>query len=110
MARTNETTNFLEIVSVMEITGKPLKGMRICVTGHLSLPRDRWVEIIEQAGGTFHKSVAYNTTHLCTNADWTQGSINGKVSSKYEKAQRFGVKIISEQDLLDLIVKGEEKS
>jgi NAD-dependent DNA ligase len=110
MTRVTETTDFLKIVSVMEPAGKPLKGMRICVTGHLSVSREEWVKLIEQAGGIFHKSVVYGTTHLCTNADWSKGSINGKVSSKYIKAQQFGVKIINEQALVDLLVSGDEKT
>ena len=107
MARKNSTTNFIDVVTVMEVHGKPLKGMRICITGHLSTPRPEWVKLIEQAGGVFHKSVAYDTTHLCTNSDWNEGSINGKVSSKYEKAQRYRIKIINEQTLLDLLTKDE---
>jgi NAD-dependent DNA ligase len=110
MARHNETSDFLDVVAVMEPTGKPLKGMRICISGHLSKDRSSWVELIEQAGGIFHKSIVYGTTHLCTNADWSEGSINGKVSSKYAKAQQFGVKIINEATLLEMIVKGDEKT
>lgn len=108
--RKNETTDFLDVVIVMEPAGRPLKGMRICLTGHLSKERSEWVKLIEQAGGIFHKSVGYNTTHLCTNADWSKGSINGKVSSKYAKAQQHGVKIINEQDLVNLLVKEDEKT
>ena len=110
MARRNDTTDFLEVVAVMETSGKPLKGMRICITGHLAKPRDQWVTLIEQAGGEFHKSVSWNTTHLCTNEDWTKNSIKGKASSKYEKAQSLRIKIINEATLLDMIVKADAEA
>lgn len=104
--RINDTTSMLEIVAVMEPSGKPMKGMRICITGHLSLTRDRWAELIEQAGGEFHPTMKWNTTHLCTNADWN--NIKGKVSSKYQKALNQGTKIINEATLLELIIQADE--
>lgn len=112
MARVNDKTDLITVIEVMEAEGKPLKGMHICITGHLSTPRDKWVQIIKDSGGAFDESVRYGTTHLVSNEDWTKNSLGeGKrVSSKYEKAKRFGCKIISEQALLDLIVRGDSEA
>ena len=107
MARKNDTTDILDMIAVMEPEGRPLKGMRICITGHLAKPRKEWNDIIIAAGGIVQDGVKYDTTHLVTNEDWTTGSIKGKVSSKYAAAQRQRTKIISEQALLDIIIKGD---
>jgi NAD-dependent DNA ligase len=112
MARKNDTTDMLDVIAVMEPEGKPLKGMRICITGHLAKPRAEVQELIANAGGEIDESVRYGTTHLVTNADWTKNSLGDgkKVSSKYEKAKRFGCKIINEQQLLDLIIRGDSEA
>lgn len=105
--RKNETTDLIDVIAVMEPSGKPMKGMRICISGHLSKSKPEWAVLIEQAGGEFHKTVSYNTTHLCTNADWN-GVKEGKVSLKYQKALNQGIKIINEVTLLELIIKEDE--
>lgn len=106
--RKNETTQMLDVIAVMEPTGKPMRGMRICITGHLSKTRPEWAVLIEQAGGEFHSTMKWNTTHLCTNADWN--NIKGKVSSKYQKALNMGAKIVDEQFLLNLIVQADTEA
>jgi NAD-dependent DNA ligase len=111
MARKNDTSDMLDVIAVMEPEGKPLKGMRICITGHLSKTRTEVQDLIRNSGGEVEESVRYGTTHLVSNEDWTKNSLGGKkVSSKYEKAKRFGVKIISEQALLDLIIRGDSEA
>jgi NAD-dependent DNA ligase len=112
MARINDKTDLITVVEVMEPEGKPLKGMHICITGHLSTPRDKWVQIIKDSGGEFDESVRYGTTHLVTNADWTKNSLGDgkKVSSKFEKAKRFNCKIINEEALLNLIIRGDSEA
>ncbi len=92
------------VLDVMEITGV-LKGKSFSITGHLGLPRDQVVAIIEKAGGTFHKTPSYGTTYLVTNKDWNEGStVASGTSRKLEAARRNGTRIISEQQLYDLIV------
>ena len=69
-------------------------GMNICVTGKLnSGSRDQLVARLEAAGHTFHKSVGKNTNILLTN-DATSGS------DKNEKAKKFGVEVLSEDEVI----------
>lgn len=102
MARTNDLTDVVTCLQVMEVD-KVLRGKSFSITGHLSKPRHEIVALIEQAGGRFDSTPSYGTTFLVTNADWTPGSTVGSKSSKFEKAQRMGLKIISEQRLLDML-------
>jgi BRCT domain type II-containing protein len=97
------------VLDVMEITGV-LKGKSFSITGHMGLPRDQVVAIIEKAGGTFHKTPTYFTTFLVTNSDWNSGStIASGTSRKLEAAKRNGTKIISEAALYDMITKLSEE-
>lgn len=105
MARNNDMTALNDVLEVMEPSPDALRGMTVCITGHLGKPRDQIVEMIRKAGGRFDKSVRWGVTHLVTNADWNAGSVKGKVSSKYRKAQEYGVKIISEAELYALMMK-----
>ena len=82
---------------------RALKGRRICISGRLGKTRDEIVKLIEDAGGTFHDTIKSDTTHLLTNADWTKNSINGKGSSKLDKARRWGVRIISEKEFFAML-------
>ena len=104
MARTNSRTDEITILEVMEIEGEPLKGMTFCITGHLAKPRKEVEALIEQAGGQCTGNVTYGTTYLVSNEDWSAGTVN-KVSSKYNKAKKIGVPIISEARLLEMLVK-----
>lgn len=102
MARKNERTDLIDMIEVMEVEGKPLRGMRICITGHLAKPRAEIVKLIEEGGGRFHSTVKYDTTHLLTNGDWTKGTVEG-TSSKFRKAKQYGCKFISEEQFLSLL-------
>ena len=102
MARINEFTDLATIAEVMEIEGV-LKGKRICITGHLGRPRKDIVKLIEMAGGEFHDSVKWNTTHMLTNGDWNPNSTTGKVSSKYTKARQYGVDFINEKQFYNIL-------
>jgi NAD-dependent DNA ligase len=91
------------VLDVMEITGV-LRGKSFSITGHLGLPRDQVVAIIERAGGTFHKTPTYGTTYLVTNLDWNEGStVASGTSRKLIKAREMGIKILSEKQLHDMI-------
>ena len=113
MARNNETTALWTVIQVMEVTGA-LKGERVCITGHVGLPREQIQGIIRQAGGEVHDSVKPDTTILVSNGDWTAttvGERNGvKKSSKMLKAEennkwgRVRTKIISEEMFCQLLI------
>jgi len=103
MARNNERTDVVKMLTVMEVENKVLSGKTLCITGHLARPRKEIEELIIQAGGTPVKTVSYGLHFLVTNEDWTKGTVE-KVSSKYAKAKKLGTRIISEQKLLDMIM------
>lgn len=76
-------------------TGK-LVGKSFVVTGTLeSMGRDVAADKIRLLGGTFQTSVAKDTTYLVA------GSKVG--ASKLKKAESYGVKIISEAELIELL-------
>lgn len=115
MARNNERSNEVVVAEVMDagVDEKVFRGKSFSITGHLSQTRERIVSLIEGAGGTFHKTPAWGTTYLITNADWSEGStIASGTSRKLEAARRNGVKIINERTFLDLLTQspGEAKS
>ncbi len=73
-----------------------LAGKSFVVTGTLeTMGRDEAAEKIRSLGGTFQTSVSKDTDYLVA---------GGKVgASKLKKAETYGIKIISEQELLELI-------
>lgn len=73
-----------------------LHGQSFVITGTLkSMGRDEAAEKIRVRGGTFQTSVAKDTTYLV---------VGGKVGgSKLKKAEKFGTKIIDEEELLKLL-------
>lgn len=78
-------------------TPRPLEGKTFCITGkllHFS-NRDALVAEIERRGGKAVSGVSAKTDYLITN-DKDSGS------SKNQKAAKFGTKIISEAEFLEL--------
>jgi DNA ligase (NAD+) len=73
----------------------PLKGMSFCVTGVLSRKREEVCNDVRAAGGEVHDSVKKTTTYLVA------GEKTGK--SKLEQAKKLGTKVISEDDLRELL-------
>lgn len=104
MARTkSEEANVAAVIDVMEVQNV-LKGKSFSITGHLGLPRDEIVKIIERAGGAFHKTPGYGTTFLVTNNDWNEGStVSPGTSRKLQKARNCGIRIISEKQLYAML-------
>ena len=100
--RHNEFTEMPKIATVM-VEEKKLKGMKICITGHLGAPRKEIEEMIVTLGGQVNGNVTYDTTHLLTNQDWNDGA----KSSKFIKAKGYGVKLITEAQFYELIGKSE---
>lgn len=73
-----------------------LNGAIFCITGSLSSPRKEIENKIVESGGKVANSVSKNTTYLVTNEP-------NSGSSKLEQAQRFGTKIISEEELFNML-------
>ncbi|MDZ7744763.1 MAG: NAD-dependent DNA ligase LigA [Candidatus Saccharibacteria bacterium] len=79
-------------------TGGKLNGQKFAITGTLeTMGRDVAAEKIRALGGTFQSSLGKDTDYLVV------GKNVG--SSKLTKADRYGTKQISEEDLLDIIDK-----
>lgn len=68
----------------------------ICITGALSAPKKHFQELIEKSENVYTDTFSKSVTHLVS-ADVNSGS------SKLKKALKQGTKVISEQELIDLI-------
>lgn len=73
-----------------------LVGMNFVITGSLeSMSRDEAAAKIRALGGTFQTSVGKDTTFLVA---------GGKVgASKLAKAEKYGIKVINEKEMLELL-------
>lgn len=78
-----------------ERTSTKLKGFTFCITGKKQkYSREELIEIIEQSGGEYAAALTKNTNYLIAGEN---------AGSKLEKAKKLGVKIISEENFLNLI-------
>ena len=76
----------------------PLKGLTFVLTGTLpNLSRDEAKDRIEAAGGKVTGTVSKKTDYVVAGSD---------AGSKLDKAQKLGIKLLDEQQLLDLIQSG----
>lgn len=76
-------------------TSGPLLGKTLVLTGTLpSLNRNQATELIEKAGGRTSSSVSKKTDYLLSGES---------AGSKYNKAVKLGVTVLSEEDFLSLI-------
>ena len=75
--------------------GGPLAGRAFCVTGTLSVPRERVHELLRAAGAQIHETVKQGTTDLVA------GEKVGK--TKLDKARKLGVRILGETELWQLV-------
>lgn len=74
-----------------------LNGKSVVVTGTLpSLSRDEAKKMIRTAGGSFSSSVSKQTDYVLAGEN---------PGSKYDKAQKLNIRILTEKDFLDLIRK-----
>jgi len=74
--------------------GDKLNGKIFVITGTLTKPRGEFEKMIEENGGKTSSSVSKNTDFVLA------GEAAG---SKLDKAQKLGVKVINEQEFLDMI-------
>jgi DNA ligase (NAD+) len=72
----------------------PLKGTIWVLTGTLSMPREEAAELIRAKGGKVSGSVSAKTTYLLAGEE---------AGSKLEKAQKLGVKVLSEEEFRKLV-------
>jgi DNA ligase (NAD+) len=72
----------------------PLKGTTWVLTGTLSMPRDEAAELIRRAGGTVSGSVSKKTTYVLAGEE---------AGSKLDKARKFGVKILTEEEFRGMV-------
>jgi DNA ligase (NAD+) len=87
----------LEVIEIKEKKKGVLTGYSFCVTGSLvKYSRKQFKEVVEENGGVFKGSVVSGLTYLVTN-DPNSGS------SKNNKAEKLGVKLIDEKGFLSLI-------
>lgn len=80
-----------------EDTNHKVKDKTFVITGSLSSTRDNVTNLIETKGGTVINSVSKNTDYLVV------GASNGASSSKYKKAIQLGIKLLNEEELMELI-------
>jgi DNA ligase (NAD+) len=73
---------------------KPLEGMVFVITGTLPMPRKDIEDMIEGLGGHASSSVSKGTGYLVVGED---------PGSKLKKAQKLGVKVISYEDLMQMV-------
>lgn len=82
-------------IKFVEISDKRFVGKSFVFTGGMEkLTRDEAKEKVRDFGGEASESVSKNTTYLVAGDD---------PGSKYDKAKKLGVKIISEEEFLELI-------
>lgn len=81
---------------------KTTSGLRIVVTGTLSLPRKQIQEMIEHSGNTFQSSITKDTDYLVVGEDVG--------ANKLAKAKKYGTKTISWDEYLALISDQDKES
>ncbi len=77
------------------VESEKLKGMTIVVSGNFSISRDDFKSLITLHSGKVGSSISGNTTYMVA------GEKCGP--SKLSKAEKLGVKIISENEFMDMI-------
>lgn len=86
-----------KIIEIESTQNGKLMGMSFCFTGELkTMKRQDAESLVKQNGGSSKSSVTKDLTYLVTN-DTSSGS------SKNLKAQKFGIKIINEEEFLELL-------
>jgi len=82
------------VAEAKEQLSDTLSGKIFVITGTLSRPRDDFKALIEQHGGTVSSTVSANTHYLLA---------GDKGGSKLQKAEKSGVKIIGEEEFMEML-------
>lgn len=77
-----------------EHSNKSLEGLKFCITGSFSQPRDSLKKALEERGAKFVSSISKNLDVLFAGE---------KAGSKLTKAQQLGVKIANENELTKIL-------
>ena len=96
--RTLVTKGFITLseTTKQESSGGALSGLHICVTGKLEkFSRKQIEEFLKQNGAIVDSGVTKNTDILVTNDQTSE-------SSKLKNAEKFGTKIINEEELINM--------
>ena len=73
---------------------KEAAKLKICISGKLSNPKAYYEKLIEESGNTYMTSVTKDLSYLVTNETNT---------SKVIKAQKYGIPVLTEEELLNLL-------
>lgn len=78
-------------------SGGIFEGQTFLITGTLSRPRAEFEELIKNLGGKIASGVSKNLSYLIAGE---------KAGSKLDKANKLGVRVLSEDELLDMAKRG----
>ena len=94
----NEVLKEITLVDTTNDINQPLDGITFVITGNTEKfnNRDELIEYIENLGGKVLKAISSNVNYLINN------DVNS-TSTKNKKAKELGIKIINENDLIELI-------
>lgn len=90
------TEKYLTITNdLLTVTNSELDNMNICITGRLSIVknRDELIDLIKRHGGKVQSSVNTKTSFLVANKE--------ENSTKYNQAIKLGIPIITEKELIE---------
>lgn len=79
------------------ISGGKLGGKSFVITGKTNIKREDLAKMIENAGGEFQSSISSKTQFLII------ANLNERNSTKIQKAEKLGTKVISEDQLMDMM-------
>ena len=90
----NGIDNEFNFIVEEENVDDSLNGLKFCITGTFSQPRDELKAMLESKGGKFISSVSKNLDMLF---------VGDKAGSKLAKAQQLGIKIADENELMKIL-------
>ena len=94
-----EIRDLLTIIKIGNKSEGKLSGMSFCFTGAMEKSRSYYQSLVSSNGGKNDSSITKTTTYLVCNGN--------KGSSKSQKAEKLGVRIITTGDFMSLV--GEVK-
>ena len=89
-----ELADEMSFIIPVKKTDSSLSGIKFCITGGFSQPRDELKKRLEAKGAKFVSSVSKNLDVLFCGA---------KAGSKLTKAQQLGVRVANEDELMNML-------